>query len=212
MPTIDRAYQQEDIDAAGGKPDLSAHGYIVHPEGEIVAPRHMTVEEKKAWLETNIRYAPSKILITNDQGYGCGHVVSETVLAANNSDLLTDPTLVAINKSLSITGDVALLTLTSPTVVCTDLAGDLKVGSKGEDVKKLQVFLNTSSDTHVAEIGAGAPGRETTVFNAAVRTAVIKFQEKYAADILAPVKRTKGTGSVDSFTRAKIKSLSCATY
>ena len=53
---------------------------------------------------------------------------------------------------------------------------DLKVGLKGDDVKALQVYLNSKGFT-VSAKGAGSPGAETTMFGNATRAALIKFQK-----------------------------------
>jgi peptidoglycan hydrolase-like protein with peptidoglycan-binding domain len=44
-------------------------------------------------------------------------------------------------------------------------------------------------------------------FSEATKSAVIRFQEKYAAEILAPFGLEKGTGFVGQRTRAKINQL-----
>jgi len=53
---------------------------------------------------------------------------------------------------------------------------DLQVGSIGEDVKALQVWLNSKGYT-VAASGAGSPGQETSKFGAATRAALAKYQK-----------------------------------
>lgn len=52
---------------------------------------------------------------------------------------------------------------------------DLQLGSVGNDVKKLQQFLN-NHDFLVAKIGPGSPGQETTFFGSATKKALILFQ------------------------------------
>ena len=74
---------------------------------------------------------------------------------------------------------------------------NLQQGSRGTDVLNLQKVLNLSTDTQIAITGAGSPGKETTSFGAATKTAVIKFQKKYnitpAAGYVGPATRTKLT-------------------
>jgi len=83
----------------------------------------------------------------------------------------------------------------------------LKPGDVSEDVRYLQIFLNSDPDTRLAETGPGSAGNETTRFGSLTKAAVIKFQEKYAQEILAPWGLTKGTGIVGEKTRAKINQL-----
>lgn len=75
----------------------------------------------------------------------------------------------------------------------------IQAGSKGNDVKALQQFLNANGFI-VAPTGAGSPGNETTVFGPATTRALIKFQEANAAAILQPLGLKKGTGVLGSAT------------
>jgi len=87
------------------------------------------------------------------------------------------------------------------------LIRDLNQGMTGEDVRSLQIFLNTDRDTRVALSGPGSVGQESTYFGSLTREAVIKFQEKYATDVLFPIGLSKGTGYVGAMTMRKINSI-----
>jgi peptidoglycan hydrolase-like protein with peptidoglycan-binding domain len=104
-------------------------------------------------------------------------------------------------------------TLTSTSTFLTTLTSSstlplftrtLRYGSQGDDVKALQVFLNTNSFT-VALTGNGSQGQETTFFGHATRRALIRFQEFYADEILTPLMLTKGTGIFGEMTRKKVE-------
>lgn len=83
----------------------------------------------------------------------------------------------------------------------------LYFGMRGSDVRELQKLLNSSVETRVTETGAGSPGNETDYFGAATKRALIKFQEKYRAEILTPVGLVSGTGIFGATTRAKASAL-----
>ena len=87
---------------------------------------------------------------------------------------------------------------------------NLKAGSSGPDVLRLQQFLNADADTAIALSGVGSLGAETTTFGSLTKSAVIRFQNKYSAEILVPNGLSSGTGIVGASTRAKLNAL-CAT-
>ncbi len=91
--------------------------------------------------------------------------------------------------------------------VTIDFSRSLKVGMSGDDVKALQVAMNRDPETRVSEVGAGSPGNETSYFGSATKHAVIKFQEKYRAEILTPVGLTVGSGFFGEKTRNKLTEL-----
>ena len=84
---------------------------------------------------------------------------------------------------------------------------NLSYGSEGLDVLELQRILNKDPGTLVALNGPGSNGLETQYFGPATLQAVIKFQEKFAEEILAPYGLSRGTGYVGETTRAKLNSM-----
>lgn len=86
----------------------------------------------------------------------------------------------------------------------TPLTQNLSLGSRSAQVVTLQKILNKDPDTRIPGIGAGSLGKETSYFGLLTKTAVIRFQTKYAAEVLTPVGLTEGNGRVGTYTRAKL--------
>lgn len=78
---------------------------------------------------------------------------------------------------------------------------NLEYGQKGDDVRYLQVFLKAQGLEIYPE------GLVTGYFGPLTQAAVIRFQEKYRDDILAPWEITEGTGFVGKTTRVKLNEL-----
>ncbi len=76
----------------------------------------------------------------------------------------------------------------------------LKMGLKDGDVTTLQTWLARDASVY-------PEGKITGYFGSLTRMAVIRFQEKYANEILTPNGLSKGTGLVGASTRAKLNSL-----
>jgi len=74
---------------------------------------------------------------------------------------------------------------------------DLKVGSRGNEVRMLQECLARDKEVY-------PEGEITGYFGPKTKQAVIRFQEKYAKDILTPIGLSRGTGDVKSMTRKKL--------
>lgn len=78
---------------------------------------------------------------------------------------------------------------------------NFKYSQKSDDVRYLQIFLKSQGpEIYPEEIVSGWFGPLT-------KRAVISFQEKYAEDILVPLRLIEGTGFVGKATRAKINEI-----
>ena len=85
---------------------------------------------------------------------------------------------------------------------CSQITQNLYFGMKDNfQVKCLQEFLKSQGS------GIYPEGITNGNFYALTQKAVIRFQEKYASEILAPAGEIKGTGYVGPLTRAKINAL-----
>jgi len=82
----------------------------------------------------------------------------------------------------------------------TEFKSDLKEGSRGSEVKNLQACLARDAEIYPS-------GKVTGYFGSETKTAVIKFQEKYAKEILEPQGFKEGTGLVGKSTREKLKEI-----
>jgi len=98
------------------------------------------------------------------------------------------------------TGEKIVTTeIKTTTTGSTSFTRNLKVGSQGADVTALQQFL--------LDEGVYPEGLITGYFGNLTKGAVIRFQDKYAEDILTPVGLSSGTGYFGPSTRVKMNEL-----
>ncbi|MFA6339108.1 MAG: hypothetical protein WCW87_03575 [Candidatus Paceibacterota bacterium] len=106
---------------------------------------------------------------------------------------------------------LCLLLVSSFTVVksaeAAFFARELKIGSQGNDVLVLQRILNSDTATRVASSGSGSPGNETTYFGQLTKQALVKFQDKYAGEIIILANLETASGYVDSYTMRKLNAI-----
>ncbi len=87
-----------------------------------------------------------------------------------------------------------------PTTTCT-ITRSLNLGSTSQNVQCLQSFLKSQGPAIYPE------GLVTGYFGSLTRSAVIRFQEKYASEVLTPIGLFNGTGYVGQMTLNKINQL-----
>lgn len=85
-------------------------------------------------------------------------------------------------------------------ISCNSLNNNLYFGMKSKEVVCLQEFLKSQAEIY-------PEGLVTGFFGPLTKKAVIKFQEKYSSEILAPFGLQKGNGFVGRLTRIKINAL-----
>jgi len=85
-----------------------------------------------------------------------------------------------------------------PTVTTSTFTRTLSLGSKGEDVQRLQQYLNAKG-FKVATTGTGSPGKESTYFGPATKAALVRYQ---VANNITPT-----SGVFGPITRGRVNSL-----
>lgn len=77
----------------------------------------------------------------------------------------------------------------------------------GEDVKYLQIILNSHPRTRLIEEGVGSPGNEVKRFGNLTKNALMEFQEMFAEEILYPWGISEPTGIMEIQTKKKLNKI-----
>jgi peptidoglycan hydrolase-like protein with peptidoglycan-binding domain len=96
---------------------------------------------------------------------------------------------------------IILVGIIVPSLGKAAISQNLRLGSRGLQVRELQKILNLDPETRLAASGPGSPGKETDYFGPITYSAVLRFQQKYSAEILTPIGLKAPTGFVGSQTR-----------
>lgn len=107
-----------------------------------------------------------------DSGGGSGGNSSPVVVAQNVIANINTTSTSTINNVFNPLNNNNNNVVSVPGFIFTR---NLLVGSRGEDVKELQKFLNKNGFI-IAKTGVGSPGQESIVFGPATRLALIKYQ------------------------------------
>jgi len=140
-----------------------------------------------SWTASTEEVEPQAVIVNPDPAIAA--------LLAQIAELQAEVRRLQAAIAASLRGDTGQL-------VCGTFNLNLYFGLRGNaDVSCLQQFLRKQGTEIYPE------GLVTGNFLSLTRQAVVKFQEKYAVDILAPLGLTQGTGYVGSLTRNKINAV-----
>ena len=163
-----------------------------------------------ATSNVTISVSPSGIICSSGSGYvssptpvvSTGSSASPAVVTPSVAPAVVAPVVTV--PSVTITPIVPAVVNANPSpvamLVSPVFSRSLTVGQVHPDAKRLQQLLNSDPDTQVAKSGAGSPGKETSSFGPATKSAVMKFQVKYG--VAKPGQL--GYGLFGPATRAKV--------
>lgn len=152
--------------------------------------------------------------VSNTWVGGCGDLCQAGIMSTPTLIPILHPTSIPTVIPLPVSTpvkDPLTLTVSEKTINASKISKfifsrNLKLSMIGNDVKELQKFLNNQGFI-VAEKGAGSLGNETNYFGLYTKRALIKFQEKFAENILNPLSLLRGTGIFGDKTRNFINNL-----
>jgi hypothetical protein len=159
--------------------DLDPLFFLMGKEGKAVAPYFKNASDAEDYTGPDFRF---KTINQND--LGIFYSVNDYYFAFSSSSESMEKLLANIQNFLK---DKVLLS-------------DLKSGDQGDQVYLLQNWL-------AREFSISDPGFTSGQFNQTTKDYIVKFQEKYATDILIPQGQTRGTGILDVATRKKLNQI-----
>jgi len=159
--------------------DLEPLFSLMGKEGKAVAPYFKNASDIEDYTGPDFRF---KTLNQND--LGILYATTDYYFAFSSSSESMENLLIKLQEFLE---DKVLI-------------NDLKLGDQGKQVSLLQKWL-------ARDLSVDSPGFVSGFYNQETRDHVVRFQEKYATDILIPQGQTKGTGIVDLATRKKLNQL-----
>ncbi len=173
--------------------------YRAEKEGELGTLRAAEIKEKEftddEGLKDGVLYYYTARAV--DPAGNESQNTEQTKIKASGTSVKTSTLLKTEKKTI----EQKLITTTATTTATSakSITKNLNVGAKGNDVKLMQnVLINE---------GLLPTGSADGYFGSSTKQAVIKFQEKYASDILKPAGLTKGNGTVGTGTRKKMNQL-----
>ncbi len=187
--------------------------YQTHP---FTLPRYFAVffnlnppEPYKLIRQNNIRKAlvalTDKETLTSEVLEGYGGIVSSPLLPElfGFDPVAAEPydskAALSLFETAGYTKENGVL-VSIPTASGAKFQSELKKGSTGEEVRLLQECLSRYPDVY-------PEAQVTGQFGSLTEKAVVKFQEKYAQDILIPAGLKRGTGMVGPSSRTKLNEL-----
>ncbi len=84
---------------------------------------------------------------------------------------------------------------------------EMGYGTRGVDVRYMQIIFNADPQTRVATAGVGSSGQESDIFGNMTKNAVRRFQTKYASEILHPWNIQSPTGYAGMQTIKKLNKI-----
>jgi hypothetical protein len=145
--------------------------------------------------DASLNYATSSLITIN---------ISNTTGNTSASNVSTVISSSGGQASQSFLKSIGLINTKATDSSVSTVSRDLKIGSKGDDVKSLQVFLNKNGFV-ISKTGPGSPGNETDIFGALTRKALADFQSAYSFYILKPAGFKTATGVFGPATRKFIQ-------